>query len=156
MKAPNIPMQHEYDGATCPQCGERDTIEGEDFTAGDQSAWQSVHCTHCGASWDDLYKLVGFDNLKDSDGEETTLPTTKPYTVILLYPAGTTENYGQDTWTSWAVGSTPEEAIAWARREYNENRYGSEGDSGEMWDSDDDLYCIACIEGHHQDARPEK
>lgn len=158
MSAPTIPQQHEYDGTRCPQCGESHTIEGDEFTAGDQQCWQSVHCTLCGASWDDLYKLVGFDNLKDEEGEETELPAPTPakgkYTVILLYPAGTTESYGQDTWMGAAQGSTPEEAIADARRQCNEDNYGPKEEAEGAWDSDDDLYCIACMPGEHDDVKP--
>lgn len=51
-------------GMACPACGGRDvTIEGgESFYFG-RSATTHCCCENCGATWEDCYELVGYDNL---------------------------------------------------------------------------------------------
>ncbi|TJY57419.1 hypothetical protein E4T66_18605 [Sinimarinibacterium sp. CAU 1509] len=70
------------------------------------------------------------------------------YTVILLYPDYVTDNYGQDTWMGDGRGDTPEEALADARAQLCD----PDGDS--LIKAPEDLFCIAMIEGEHQDVRP--
>lgn len=72
-------------------------------------------------------------------------PNSKVYTVILLYPEGIVE-----TWCGTARGTTPEEAIADARRQVIED--GGTVDAYEP----EDYTCIACLEGEHQDLGPKE
>jgi hypothetical protein len=46
-------------GGVCPHCGE-DQIEGESVEIDGGEATQDVSCLGCGATWTDLYKLVGY------------------------------------------------------------------------------------------------
>jgi len=52
-------------GTACPACGSNDITanewDGED-------ACQQVECNECGSTWNDVYKMTGFDNLVDADG----------------------------------------------------------------------------------------
>lgn len=50
-------------GAYCPAC--RTTqITGGTIDIDGTEAFQEVSCNNCGASWNDLYRLVGFDDLE--------------------------------------------------------------------------------------------
>jgi len=35
----------------------------------DGSAWQEMICFECNATWQDIYKLVGYDNLKGAEDD---------------------------------------------------------------------------------------
>ena len=53
----------------CPLCSKGDLIEGEgvcisDFTKTDFT------CRDCGATWREMTKVIGYDNLEDKDGNE--------------------------------------------------------------------------------------
>lgn len=52
----------EAHGAFCPACQSSD-IEGGTFEADNNYAWRRVKCLRCGASWNDVYKLTGYNNL---------------------------------------------------------------------------------------------
>ena len=52
-------------GCCCPLCG------STDITAGDwdaEGSSQEVECDDCGATWNDVYKMIGFSDLTDADG----------------------------------------------------------------------------------------
>ena len=56
-------------GAFCPACGS-DEIEGSEVNVEGDGAWQPVSCQSCGASWNGLYRLTGYDGLKkEADGK---------------------------------------------------------------------------------------
>ena len=55
-------------GLRCPACGVNDTATATNLVETDSgSAWQDVHCESCKATWQDVYKLVGYDNLKTEE-----------------------------------------------------------------------------------------
>lgn len=57
-------------GCVCPVCG-ADDISGESVEIDAGYAYQEVGCDNCGASWTDVYKLVGYDHLEvDAEAEE--------------------------------------------------------------------------------------
>lgn len=57
----------ERQGCSCPACGSENVSANEWDGEG---ACQEVECEDCGATWNDVYKMVGFDNLKDANGNE--------------------------------------------------------------------------------------
>lgn len=56
------PIQAKYLAAlnSCPFCGSED-VEGDFVETDSSEAWQPVTCNNCGKGWNDLYKLVGFE-----------------------------------------------------------------------------------------------
>jgi len=50
----------ELKGNACPRC-KSENIEGGQFDVEGGKALQEVGCTDCGASWTDVYILVGYD-----------------------------------------------------------------------------------------------
>ena len=64
------PKQQAYldkHGQRCPQCGS-DAIEGHSVAVDNLTASQEVTCNSCGAAWNDLYSLQGFELLEEGDG----------------------------------------------------------------------------------------
>ena len=65
MSNPNTPMTNEEylldDGAKCPFCHSfnLNAIGGIDADSGE--AWQDIECLDCTETWQDVYKLVGYD-----------------------------------------------------------------------------------------------
>ena len=59
-----------YNGVTCPntECGSRD-IEAGTIQADGSTAWSSVKCNDCGATWRDVYSLKGHEALKTPQQE---------------------------------------------------------------------------------------
>ena len=49
-------------GVRCPCCGS-ENVTGGRFECDAGSAWQPVDCEECGASWQDVYVLNGYENL---------------------------------------------------------------------------------------------
>lgn len=56
------------DGLKCPNC-HKDTIEGDSWNSEAGHAWQDCSCLTCGATWNDTYKLIGYDDLDLDNGE---------------------------------------------------------------------------------------
>lgn len=54
-------------GCQCPVCGS-DNIEANGSDVQGETCYQDVSCNECDASWNDVYKLVGYDDLKDEQG----------------------------------------------------------------------------------------
>lgn len=50
-------------GALCPVCGSND-LEGGRFDANIATAWQPITCLSCRATWNDIYTLTGYGELK--------------------------------------------------------------------------------------------
>lgn len=50
-------------GCQCPVCGSGD-ISGGPVEVDAGTAWQEIFCSACQASWNDMYKLVGYGDLK--------------------------------------------------------------------------------------------
>ena len=50
-------------GNFCPSCRSVDT-EGGSFEVGGKEAIQEVSCNECNATWNDVYKLVGYSDLE--------------------------------------------------------------------------------------------
>ena len=68
---------HEYvktSGQKCPNCLnddiEADRIDSDTLDPTNTAISVTVNCNHCGASWDDLYRLEGHQDLKDEDGND--------------------------------------------------------------------------------------
>ena len=54
-----------HEGCRCPNCGKEDGVESNSRVQTDASiAWQECYCTKCGAEWNDLYDLTGYDELQ--------------------------------------------------------------------------------------------
>ena len=49
-----------HGGALCPFCGTAN-IEGGEVESEHDGAWQSVKCNQCGATWNDVHRLVAVD-----------------------------------------------------------------------------------------------
>ncbi len=62
VEAPEDDAQAKYraNPCNCPHCGSED-VEGGSV------AWQSITCNECGATWNDVYKLMGFSELETKD-----------------------------------------------------------------------------------------
>ena len=54
----------EKGGLYCPACKSED-IEGYGAFFDIGIAWQNCKCAACGAEWQDVYKLVGYNNLEE-------------------------------------------------------------------------------------------
>lgn len=54
-------------GNVCPVCGSHE-VTGDNIEVDGSQAWQEVSCDQCGATWQDVYQLIGYDNL--CEGEE--------------------------------------------------------------------------------------
>jgi len=50
-------------GLSCPACEKYELEATESVQVDDGIAWQGMECTACNATWQDLYNLVGYDNL---------------------------------------------------------------------------------------------
>jgi hypothetical protein len=48
-------------GEKCPHCGSSDLEGWGSFEIDNGTVWQSVHCGSCNESWNDVYKLIGWD-----------------------------------------------------------------------------------------------
>jgi len=75
---------------------------------------------------------------------KTVVGEPQKYTVILLSPASMADVYGQDTYMTCVEAHHSDDAIVLAREELASIVNDEELDTA-------DLYCIACIEGEHQD-----
>lgn len=58
----------EASGGVCPCCGS-ENIEGGSIDIQGRSAYQEVSCLECDASWNDVYHLAGYNDLKNADDE---------------------------------------------------------------------------------------
>lgn len=56
-------------GTRCPHCDGND-LSGEQFTVEEGKAWQPIKCHGCGASWNDLYTLTGYETTQAPDADE--------------------------------------------------------------------------------------
>lgn len=52
-----------YTGNKCPHCGSLEITVSTTEVDG-MSAWQEVSCDDCHSTWQDIYNLAGYDNLK--------------------------------------------------------------------------------------------
>jgi transcription elongation factor Elf1 len=50
-------------GVACPLCHSGDVTGGHIQIDGG-IAWQEIDCGNCNASWTDIYKLTGYENLQ--------------------------------------------------------------------------------------------
>lgn len=55
-------------GCVCPVCQSED-ISGEHIEVDAGGAWQEINCGNCGATWNDVYKLVGYSELEVPEDE---------------------------------------------------------------------------------------
>lgn len=53
-------------GCRCPVC-RSDNVVGESIGIEGRDAVQEVRCSDCGACWNDVYSLQGYDNLERGD-----------------------------------------------------------------------------------------
>ena len=56
-------------GQRCPTCGAYRVVATRLVETDDASAWQEMICFECNATWQDIYKLVGYDNLKGAEDD---------------------------------------------------------------------------------------
>ena len=50
-------------GSKCPECNS-DQIEGGHMEIDGPTAWQSITCLDCNATWDDIYQLIGISDFE--------------------------------------------------------------------------------------------
>lgn len=58
----------EKQGAECPFCGSRDIFVSDDDSSGvfeGTTSWKATKCDACGKEWDDVFHLVGFQEIKE-------------------------------------------------------------------------------------------
>jgi len=66
-------LQKEYTsngGVPCPLCGSDDIEPTDSVQVGTGCAWQDINCITCQATWQDVYVLDGYTNLRDAEGDE--------------------------------------------------------------------------------------
>ena len=56
-------------GLQCPNCGSPHINTEDHIQADSGCAWQQVYCEDCDAKWQDVYTLVGYDNLIVPEGK---------------------------------------------------------------------------------------
>ena len=61
-------------GLVCPQCRSEqiEAPNGVEIDAG--TARQEMGCLDCGATWEDVYTLIGYDNLRREVDERNSAP----------------------------------------------------------------------------------
>lgn len=52
-------------GQQCPSCEAHEVTTVDHVETDGGSAWQEVKCDSCEATWQDIYKLTGYDNLEN-------------------------------------------------------------------------------------------
>lgn len=52
-------------GQQCPDCNSYEITSIDNVEIDNGSAWQQIHCNLCQATWQDVYTLTGYDNLKE-------------------------------------------------------------------------------------------
>lgn len=55
----------EYDGGFCPVC-DNHQLEGDSINMERGAVSQRIRCLECQATWYDVYKLVGYDELEET------------------------------------------------------------------------------------------
>lgn len=110
-------------GASCPAC-EDGNIEGGSYELNSGTIYQPMHCTECGAEWDDAYELdriVGCFTTWEG-GQEASAMTWEQWSRavidILIDTLQTTNGDAQAVFEAqpvlamqiWHVGYTPEQA----------------------------------------------
>jgi len=51
-------------GLRCPACEKYELESTESVQVDDGYCWQGMECSDCNATWQDIYHLVGYDNLE--------------------------------------------------------------------------------------------
>lgn len=51
-------------GSKCPHCSSSNILTDNGIQADAGHAWQDVSCDDCGATWQDIWLLTGYDNLQ--------------------------------------------------------------------------------------------
>lgn len=70
--APMTPSQYmDFGGQQCPLCRSHE-ISGEAPEVDVLTAWQPVSCSDCGAEWDDLYGMTGYELTFDPTTQNQT------------------------------------------------------------------------------------
>lgn len=66
-KTATVPLTDEQyvarNGSICPACSSSQ-IRAGDIEVDGATAWQSVSCLHCEATWNDMYALKGYSELE--------------------------------------------------------------------------------------------
>ena len=60
----------EKKGVVCPVCGSDKIVTTENVQVDGDGASQNCECHDCFSIWTDEYKLIGFSNVYNKDGEE--------------------------------------------------------------------------------------
>ena len=63
MNKPMTQKQYLKNPNVCPVCGGAD-ITGGETNVDSGSAWQEITCENCNATWNDVYTLTGYADLK--------------------------------------------------------------------------------------------
>ena len=68
-KKPLTDAQYVLNPNICPSCRGKEVSGGSIEVDGTQ-AWQGVSCDCCGATWNDIYQLMGYMELKEKEFTE--------------------------------------------------------------------------------------
>lgn len=105
-----------------------------------------------GAMWCEYFRNGETTLDSRPDWNPPAVPGEKVYTVIFLYPDYASGNYGQETYLGIGKGSGPSSAIADALVRWNNERIADDENVSPY--PEEDVFCIACIKGDHQDEKP--
>lgn len=65
-------------GSFCIHCGSGNISDGRMESEGHE-AWQSVVCYDCGAEWNDIFRLIGVDDIRLPENCSETPSKIKPF-----------------------------------------------------------------------------
>jgi transposase-like protein len=60
----------DHDGVTCPACGASALSTNGNVQVTGGGASQSIECDHCGSTWEDTYKLVGYEFFEKGETDD--------------------------------------------------------------------------------------
>lgn len=128
-------------GNSCPICeGLIEAYDSRDYQGATMT--QDVSCHNCGATWKDVYQLVG---ISDLEVEDQKIEVNEVYTVMLLRPEYATDDYGTDTYTTYVEASDAELAIVDAKSMCATADYRDGDDQFDQYVSD--LHVLAVMKG---------
>jgi hypothetical protein len=55
----------EQGAENCPMCGSTAISATDEVQTDSHGAWQRIRCIACGSTWNDVYRLVGYDNVTE-------------------------------------------------------------------------------------------
>lgn len=72
MIVPKLVEDKEYlkkAGQICPFCKSHDISAGVDTHIDCTVAWNEVTCNECGKKWNDIFQLIGYEEIKEEEND---------------------------------------------------------------------------------------